>query len=824
MSVPQRVKTNRIRPIPAELIAFCLFAAIPFDIVSAQPSDAPIDFSRQIQPILARQCFSCHGPGHQEAGLKLNRRDSALEKLDSGKHAIVPGKPDESELLRRLISTDEGERMPPSGKPVSPQNIELIRKWIAQGAKWDEHYAFTPLKSVEPPKVDDPAWSRNPIDAFVYSRLQSNGLKPSPPADRVALLRRATYDLTGLPPSPAEVDAFLKNDSPKAWEDLIDRLLASEHYGERWGRHWLDLVRFAESNSYERDGVKPNAWRYRDYVIRSFNADKPYDRFVLEQLAGDELPDRSPETLIAAGFLRLGVWQDEPVDAVQSYYDEMDDVVTTVSQAFLGLTVNCARCHDHKIDPMLQADYYKILAFFHDVPGYASRGDERTNNQLDISSDAVNAAHTDADRARRELRDRMEPIEKRGIVKMSAEDQRKTEGRDREKVLNTKLKEFLADDDWKAYAELKKSWDELAARPLPPRESAMTVARHVIPPPETFIFGRGNPQSRGDKVQPGYPGLFESSDPKFPELTKDSPIAGRRTEFARWLTSAENRLAPRVLANRIWQFHFGRGIVRTPNNFGLLGEPATHPQLLDWLAVQLRDGLAGDRSTAWRLKSLHRQIMLSKAYQMSSKANPEGLAKDPRNDLFWRFDMRRLSAEEIRDSVYAVTGKLNPKMYGPGTFPEISPEVLAGQSVPGQGWGKSSPEEAARRAVYIHVKRSLVTPMLSAFDFPDTDTTCEARFTTTQPAQALGLMNGKFFQERAAEFADRLRREAGVDPTRQVALAYRLALQRPIDQTQVARGVELLKTLRAKHNLDETRTLNYFCLAVLNLNEFVYLD
>lgn len=788
---------------------------------SGQTSDAPIDFARQIQPILARQCFSCHGPGHQEAGLSLNRRDAAVAKLDSGKRAVVAGKPDESELLRRILSTDDGERMPPSGKPVSPQNAELIRRWIAQGAKWDEHWAFTPLVKIEPPKVDDPEWSRNPIDAFVLAKLQANGLKPSPPADKVALLRRATYDLTGLPPTAAERDAFVNDESPQAFEKVVDRLLASERYGERWGRHWLDLVRFAETNSYERDGVKPNAWRYRDYVIRSFNDDKPYDRFVLEQLAGDELPDRSPETLIAAGFLRLGVWQDEPVDAVQSYYDEMDDVVTTVSQAFLGLTVNCARCHDHKIDPMLQADYYKMLAFFHDLSSYASRGDERTNSQVDISSDAVNAAHAEADRRKRALRDLMEPVEKRGILKMTAEDQRKTEGGEREKILGAKLKQFLSEADWNVYTELKRQWDELLRKPLPPRDSAMSVARRNVPPPETYVFLRGNPHNHGDKVSPGYPGLFETPEPKLADLPKGAPFVGRRTELAKWITGPDNRLAPRVLANRVWQFHFGRGIVRSPNNFGLLGEPASHPELLDWLANELK---GNSPETAWRLKPLHRLIMTSKTYRMTSKGNPEGFAKDPRNDLFWRFDMRRLSAEEIRDSVYAVTGKLNLKMYGPGTFPEISAEVLAGQSVPGQGWGRSSPEESARRAVYIHVKRSLVTPMLSAFDFPDTDTTCEARFSTTQPAQALGLMNGKFLQERSAEFADRLQKEAGDDAEKQVRLALGLALQKPVDDAQAARGVALLKSLQTKHELDRRKALNYFCLAVLNLNEFVYLD
>jgi len=831
----------RAGPVSSCFAAACLVLAATGAAIAADDGSkatpakkaAGVDFGRQVQPIFARRCFSCHGPDKQEAGLRLNKAESVTAKLESGERAVVPGKPQESELLKRISSTDDGVRMPPEGKPLSEKEIELVRQWIASGAEWKEHWAFQPLTTPSPPAVDDPEWSRNPIDAFILAGLKQNGLTPNPPTDKLSLLRRATYDLTGLPPTPAEIDAFLADESPEAFAKVVDRLLASERYGERWGRHWLDLVRFAETNSYERDGNKPNAWRYRDYVIKSFNDDKPFDRFVLEQLAGDELPDRTSESIIATGFLRLGVWQDEPVDEKQSYYDEMDDIVTTTSQAFLGLTINCARCHDHKIDPILQADYYRMVAFLHDVTTYGARGDQISYNQTDISPPELLGQFAKLDAEKKALRERMAPIEKKGIEKMSAEDQRKTEGNEREKVLAAKLKQNLDDEDWLQYAALKKQWDELQSRRLPPRQTALSVARRTVPPPETFVMLRGNAHALGPKVVPGYPALYGEPDPEIAKPVPGAQTVGQRTILAKWITSPDNRLTSRVLANRIWQFHFGRGIVRSPNNFGLMGDPPTHPELLDWLATSISGtGKGGETasdvgtrsSNTWRLKPLHRLIMLSKAYRMSSQANAESLAKDPRNDNFWRFDMRRLSAEEIRDSIYAVTGKLNPRMYGPGIFPEISQEVLAGQSQPGAGWGKSSPEDQARRSVYIHVKRSLITPMLSSFDFPDPDGSCEARFVTTQPAQALSLINGQFIHDRAKEFAARLRKEAGDDAKAQVTLALRLATQRPPSDAEVERGVRLLDALRTRHALDAAKALDLYALTVLNLNEFVYLD
>ncbi len=786
-------------------------------VADESPQETAVDFGRDIRPILAKRCFSCHGPDASEGGLQLHDRASAVSELDSGEPGIVPGKPEQSELLRRISTDDEAERMPPEGKPLSESRIALIRRWISEGAAWEKHWAFRPPEAAAPPANSASDKDLHPIDAFIRAKLEQNGLQPAPRARKAVLLRRAYYDLTGLPPTPEEVAAFLDDDAPNAFEKVVDRLLESKRYGERWARHWLDLVRYADTNSFERDGNKPNAWRYRDYVIRSFNDDKPYDRFLIEQLAGDELPDATAETIIATGYYRLGLWDDEPVDPVKARYDELDDVLTTTSQAMLGLTINCARCHDHKIDPIPQADYYSLLAFFEGVPSYGIRSDQTSFNQTDISPPEVATQHAEMDRQKRELQDKMRPIEQAGISKMSAEDQRKSEGRGRAKLLKEKLREYLDDGAWDEYSRLKTKLEELKAVRLPPRESALSVTRCNPRPPQSHVFMRGNPHVKGDAVTPRFPDIFGSPVPEIPVAAANAKTSGRRTILAKWIASPENLLSARVMANRIWQQHFGRGIVRSANNFGLLGDAPTHPRLLDWLAAEFVRG-------GWSLKKLHKRIMLSDTYQMSSRGDARGLERDPRNDLFWRFNMRRLSAEELRDSILMVNGRLNLKMYGPGFYPLISKEVLAGQSRPGHGWGKSSPEERARRSIYIHVKRSLITPLLASFDFPDTDSSCEARFSTTQPTQALGMLNGEFINRQAAVFAKRLREECGDGVRSQVERGLTLALSRPVEADQVELGLKLIAKLRDEHGLSAEKSLDYFCLYVLNLNEFVFVD
>jgi mono/diheme cytochrome c family protein len=810
----------------------CVLAVVVLTVsVAAAPQTATVDFAREVQPVFARRCFPCHGPTAAKAGLRLNARERAVAKLESGRRAIVPGKPSESAILERIASDDPTFRMPPEGKPLAPEEIDRVHRWIEQGAPWKTHWAFEPIRQQPPPATRDRAWVRNPVDAFVLAKLEQRGLAPSPPAEPDRLLRRVYFDLTGLPPSPTEVEAFLKEaavDLDRAYEAVVDRLLQSDRYGERWARHWLDVVRFAETNSFERDGVKPHAWRYRDYVIRSFNADKPYDQFIREQLAGDELPDATADSLIATGFYRLGLWDDEPADRELAMYDGFDDIVTTVGQTFLGLTVNCARCHDHKIDPIPQRDYYSLVAFFRNItpngyenpnvvrPIFAEPGDR---DRYDVAVADLKAKQDEAQRVIRTTEDDFRRLA--GI-----ENDR---GRDLAQLLKSRGAEVLGAERFGEYQGLQKRLDELKKAKVWD-QFALCVTEHGRTAPDTFVLGRGNPQSKGDVVPPAFPSVLGGGEPGTAAPDAAARTTGRRLALANWIAAPDNHLTGRVIVNRICQHHFGRGIVRSPNNFGQLGDAPTHPELLDWLAGEfVRLG--------WRMKPMHKLIVMSATYRQAAEspiagspsATPHSAIRtphsiDPANDLFWRQNMRRLSAEEVRDSILAVNGRLNLAMYGPGFYPEISAEVLAGQSQPGSGWGKSSYEEQARRSVYIHVKRSLLVPMLATFDFPDTDTSCEARFNTTQPGQALSMINGDFVNREAGELAARVRREAGDRAPAQVALALRLALCRDPSPAEIDRGVRLVANLQQRHGHSADAALANYCLVVLNLNEFMYVD
>ena len=781
------------------------FLLLVVDAALATPAVATeLDFARDIQPLLARRCYACHGPDTQEAGLRLDDRAAATAELDSGSIAVVPGNPATSEMLARITSTDHDLQMPPEGPRLTAAEVTLLERWIAAGAEWQAHWAFRPLE--RPPLPPAAAPAMNPVDAFIDAGLAARGLPRSPEADKATLLRRATYGVTGLPPTEQEMWEFLADESPGAWEKVVDRLLASPHYGEHWGRHWLDLVRYAETNSFERDGVKPHVWRYRDYVIRSLNDDKPYDRFVLEQLAGDELPEPTADSLVATGYYRLGLWDDEPADKLQARYDWLDDIVSTTGQVFLGLTINCARCHDHKIDPLPQRDYYALLAFFHNI---TPMGDRHLNPAF-IERPLPEAGVT--------------PAEAADLAR--ERDRRRAEAKANIKAIDQRIKEHgdqalddLARQDLAGWKQLLAELDAEAGR----QPKALVVTEYGPQAPETFVFARGNPHAEPKpehRVEPAFPGILE---PPAPEIAPAASgrSSGRRTALANWITSPTNPLTARVLANRIWQYHFGRGIVRSPNNFGLMGDPPTHEELLDWLAAELVAG-------GWRLKSLHKTILMSRAYRAASTAVEESLAKDPLNDAWWRFDMRRLAAEEIRDSIHVTSGGFNPQMFGPSVYPDLPQAVLATQSRPGEGWGKSAPAEQARRSVYIHVKRSLLTPILADFDLADPDTSCPVRFTTTQPTQALGMMNGDFLHAQARVFAERVRREAGgtnADQTEaMVRRAIEVALVRPASDAEVERGVALVDELETKDGVGPGRALELYCLMVLNLNEFAYLD
>jgi mono/diheme cytochrome c family protein len=820
-------------------------------------------FESEVLPILQANCFPCHG-GDKKAkgGLRLSSRETILAGGNNGP-AVALEKPEQSLLLQAVNYREP--KMPPKGKLPQAQ-INVLTRWVQMGIPWPAAGTSTTRKRHGPPPVDEQAkqfwsfravthpalpavrqraWVRNPIDTFVLAKLEAAGLEPAPPADKQDLLRRVTYDLIGLPPSPAEIDAFCADKSPDAYERAVDRLLASPHYGEHWARHWLDLVRYAESNSFERDGAKPNVWRYRDYVIRALNEDKPYDQFIREQLAGDELDTVTADGLIATGYYRLGQWDDEPVDPVQALYDDLDDLIATTGQVFLGLTVNCARCHDHKIDPFPQKDYYRLLAFFHGIQRYGVRSPEtvaKASLRPITSTREQERQHEEIAVHQKKLstvREQVRIIEAAIAPRLAGgeRDDFKHEA-NRLAILQMHVPDLLTHEAFDRYYALRTEQHTLEKNRPGALAEALCVTEIGCTPRETFVLLRGNPQAKGEKVEPGFPSVLPAMSPPPSRPRLERLTSGRRRVLADWIASPQNPLTTRVLANRLWQYHFGRGIVRSSSNFGYQGTPPTHPELLDWLASEFV-------ACGWRLKAMHKLLVMSNTFRMSSRPNPKkgtvplssrgrspfsdsnasAQAKDPENDLYWHFDPRRLAAEEIRDSILAVCGNLNcQKLGGPSVYPVIPREVLAGQSMPGAGWGNSTPEDQNRRSIYIHIKRSLAVPLLAAFDAADTDASCPVRFTTTQPAQALGMLNSDFVNEQAKVFAEDLRHQAGADPAAQIHLALRRTLQREPSAAEVERGVKFIQRMRKEQHLAPEEALRFFCLLALNLNEFIYLD
>ena len=800
-------------------------------------------YKDKVLPILEARCFECHGPESElKGGLFLGNREGILEGGESGP-AVDPDALEDS-LILDAINYGSYEMPPDSQLP--DDEIAILTAWVKAGASIPEgsglerpkirhtnpatlvtdetknYWAFRPVANPAVPQVTNSAWTANPIDNFILQGLEQAKLSPTSSADKQQLIRRAYYDLTGLPPSIDDVEAFVNDKSDRAFEKVIDRLLESPQYGERWGRHWLDLVRYAESNSYERDDSKPFAWRYRDYVIDSFNADKPYTQFIKEQLAGDEFDPRTPDSIVATGYYRLGIWDDEPVSQKQALYDDLDDILLTTSQVFLGLTMNCARCHDHKIDPIPQKDYYRFLAFFSGFQRYGVRGypsvedasigpiavnmDEEDRAALRKQLDReLNEHHRKIDFVERKLHELLTPPEKEDFkaTAVRVDLARKYAG----KGIARKLVE-----EYETAVARKKEIEDSRPAEL---AQALIIKEIGATPRDTFILVRGNANVEGEKVEPAFPSILSPPQPviKTPSSGKSS---GRRTALANWIASDKNQLAARVMVNRIWQHHFGRGIVGSSNNFGNIGDKPTHPELLDWLATRFMQG-------EWKLKTMHKLIMLSSTYQMSSQSSEKELAADPANKLYWRFSMRRLSSEELRDSVHAASGSLNLKMGGPSIYPIIPQEVLAGQSRPGAGWGSSSEEERARRAVYIFIKRSLVEPLMADFDFADVDSTCPVRFVTTQPTQALSLLNSEFMNRQAAAFAEFLKKEAGDDLVKQVELGLTRATQRRPTKPEIDRGIGLIESLKTD-GVPEGIALKYYCLTLFNLNEFLYLD
>ena len=928
-------------------------------------------FNSQVKPILQQYCFQCHGGGDEvEGGLELTSREKIVEGGDYGP-AVSLENPAESFLLEMVGYGQEMAQMPPDGR-LDDTVLEILAKWINLGLPYpvqdtdvqpipktaSNYWAYRLLKRPQVPSVNASDWISNPIDAFILTKLEAHGLTPAAPASKLTLIRRVYYDLTGLPPSPEAVEAFLNDTAPDAYEKLIDKLLKSPRYGEKWGRHWLDLVRYAETNGYEGDSDKPYVWRYRDYVINAFNKDKPYDQFIKEQLAGDELNAVTTETVIATGYHKLGVWDDGPADRKLARYDYLDDIVSTTGQVMLGMTVGCARCHDHKIDPISTQDYYSLLAFFHDITPN-NRGpladigmpkqqavrdkllaekrsaEEKFQDELFPIQELIKielakihqepivpdtAVFPIRDLTYRFYRDTFEQfpddfdalepaaegrlfsnafslapasrkqsvglvfegalqvpedatytfhINLRGACKLILNGYRVAEligERDVEIALTNgdvpiRLEYFNKDLDkpqlevsWsglnferqslstnatvnfdellKTHAELietneqlkalvdqqkelKKQRDERRRQRVPYDHQALAVSEREQTP--THILRRGNPHLVGREVKPAFPAVLTPPVVDVPSVPEDVKSSGKRRVFAEWVANTENPLTARVMVNRIWQYHFGRGIVRSTNDFGQLGTPPTHPELLDWLASEFI-------ASGWRLKAMHKLIMTSNAYRMSAEGNPKFIQQDANNDLFWRFDMRRLTAEEIRDTVLWITGKLNLKMEGPSVFPELPEEVLATSSRPRNVWGQSPPEEANRRSVYVKVKRSLLVPILNQFDQANTDSTCPVRFSTIVPTQSLTMLNGKFINDQALAFANRMRWEGGVMVEDRVRFGLRLVLCREPEPTEIQQALTFMQELQQSDGVTPEVALDRFALLALNLNELVFLD
>jgi hypothetical protein len=717
--------------------------------------------------------------------------------------------------------------MSPAGR-----GLLLVACLAAVGALRAEEtpWAFRTPSRPAVPAVNEPGHDRNPIDAFLLARLRAEGRSFAPEADRRTLVRRLTFDLTGLPPTPEEIDAFVSDSRPGAYERLVERLLASPRHGERWATFWLDLARFAETDGFKSDDLRPAAWRYRDYVVRAFNADTPYDRFLREQIAGDELYPGDAEALIATGFNRHFPDEYNAVNLEQRRQEILNDVTDTTTQVVLGLTVGCARCHDHKFDPITQEDYYRVQAFFAayqpaELPLAAPDEVERRWQQLRAweertaelrrRMDELEGPHRETMAARKKSRF---PKEYQDFYELPAE--KRTPLQQQIAALVAKQVQVTGEEASKGMKpEVRQEWEGLSKQmaelrrarpPEPPAAMALTDIGPEAPP--THLLKRGDWRKPGPVVAPGFLSAIDDRAADVPTPAPGARTTGRRAELARWLTRPENPLTARVMVNRLWQHHFGRGLVATPSDFGAQGEPPTHPELLDWLAVEFVE-------RGWSLKEMHRLMVTSAAYRQASvtlspggRGQGEGVRPDPDNRLLGRASRRRLEGEALRDAMLAAAGLLSEKAGGPGVYPEL-PEELG---VPKAKWPVStSAAERNRRSVYVFAKRNLRYPLFDAFDAPDANETCARRFTTTTAPQALMLFNGKLVLDIARAFAARVTADVGTDPDRVIDRAYRLALGRAPDD-------------------DERRTMRDFlarggsaadlCHAVLNLNEFLYVD
>ncbi|MEZ6042847.1 MAG: PSD1 and planctomycete cytochrome C domain-containing protein [Planctomycetaceae bacterium] len=722
------------------------------DSVFAQDS-RPLDYSRDVRPILSDKCFRCHGPDetHREAGLRLDTRDGAIAAISGGR-AIVPGNTDDSEVLTRILTDDADLKMPPAStnKSLTKQEIAVLTRWIEQGAGYNDHWAFREVVQPEVPVFDLPLPMvvRNPIDAFVYQELLHHQIQPSPAAEKHTLIRRVYLDVIGLTPSIEDLELFLNDESPDAYRTMVDRALASPHYGERWGRHWLDHARYADTHGYTVDGNR-TIWPYRDWVIAAFNNDMPFDQFTIEQIAGDLLPEPTRSQLVATGFHRNTlVNQEGGTDAEQFRNEAVVDRVNTTGAVWLGLTVGCAQCHTHKYDPITQHEYYQLFAFFNQGKDVNS-----TSPVLSLPTDEQTAELQMLDSEMAEIRKHIAAIDlqlRNGeTIEASTRDQ-----------LN---------QDRMVWDEKQKTADAARKKVLSAIPQTMIMG-DVDRPRETHVLIRGDFLRHGDVVHADTPRALSGMAPK------ESPR--NRLDLAKWLVSRSNPLTARVTMNRMWARYFGQGLVETENDFGFQGTPPTHPELLDWLAAEFMDA-------GWSMKHMHRLILNSATYRQSSIARPDLSTVDPLNKLLARQSRLRVDAEVVRDLGLAVSGLLNETIGGPSVFPP-QPDGVYAFTQRNAGWPTSKNEDRFRRGMYTFFMRSAPYPMLTTFDTPRFNTTCTMRVRSNTPLQSLTMANDQAMTEMALALSKRIFAAADNDRDR-IIRAWRLCFSRTPQPNELKR-------------------------------------
>jgi len=884
-----RLRCKAACPMNTSIASITFIALLSLAVNFSSAADEKTYYETDVRPILKMHCFHCHGEEKELAGgLDLRLRRLIVRGGDSGA-AIVPGRSDESLLIEYISSGD----MPPKEElKLSDDEIATITRWVHTGAPTSteeqqtdpkpgelvitvaerEHWAYRPVKKPDVPQVTNPRLApANPIDAFIARKLGEKNLVFSPPADKVQLLRRATFDLLGLPPTPEEVEQFLADESPNAYETLIDRLLGSPHYGERWGRHWLDVAGYADSEGYnDKDLIRDDAWSYRDYVIRSFNADKPWNRFLTEQIAGDELAranhqnakklanrdEAALEALTATGFLRLGPdgTGSRPMDPNIARNQVITETIKIVSSALLGTTIGCAECHHHRFDPIPQEDFYRMRAIF--APVYntenwlmpksrriaiLSEADRKNAEEIEANAKVYDAKHNKLKNEVMQLvLDRVLesiPEEKRNYAREAFETPKAKRTPEQKQFVEEQypmvgllrtgtLHLFLA--RYPDGAELKKEYEDALAKAAELREQkpepyyirvAVEYPKRV---PQTFLFHRGDYSSpAGEPLEPAGLTLFSDRNAKrTPAEHETAGTTGRRLDYARYLTSGKHPLVARVLVNRFWHHHFGRGIVESTGDFGKQGLQPSHPELLDWLAADFMQ-------QGWTLKRLHKLIMTSRTYRQASSQNEAGNQVDSQNRLLWRMPVRRMEAEIIRDAILSVSGQLNRERFGP-PIPVATDQT--GIFTVGGG-AISDDKRELKRSIYIQVRRTKPVAMLEAFDSPQMEPNCERRVVSTVATQSLALLNSNFILQQADAFAQRTLADTGVKSklTDRITRAWQRAYSRKPKPVELRAATEYLKQQQtafaaAKVKAPAKTALASLCQVLLCSNEFLYVD